>query len=323
MATIAETQETVAELRGRLQALRQETGHSWAQLAPMIGLPSGTLTPWVNGKYQGDNFRIAGLVRRFLDSWEKRQDFRDRVASDPGFLETPTAQRLLNVLSWAHTGEVVAIAATPGTGKTVAAEEYRSRASNVWIATARPSAGDLKPFLLLVSEMMGIETGHVMPQQLSSRIIDRLAGSRGLVIIDEAQELTVRAIDEARSWHDATGVGIAFVGDERVIGQLSGTKARQLARLHSRISMRVVQAGPREDDARIIADGWGIHEERLKRRLVQLSQKPGGLRGVAKVIKLASLLASGEGRDIGIEDIDEAWRQLGYDAGALLQGGAK
>lgn len=312
--------QEIEELRTRLHAIREAGGYSWAKLAPMIGLPSGTLTPWAAGKYAGDNSKIAEAVARFIAAFEKREAMKTRVLADPGFLETPTAMRFLDIFHWAQSGEMVAIAATPGTGKTRAAEEHRERASNVWIATARPSAAGLQPFQLAVCDAMALEENRSNPQQLSARIIGRMKGSRGLLIVDEAQELSDRALDEARSWHDSTGIGIAFIGDERVVGRLGGVRARQLARIHSRISMRHVQNGPLAEDAAIVCQGWGIVDPALVKRLQSLSQKPGGLRGVAKVIKLASLIASGEEREIELSDIDGAWRQLGYEVAPFAEG---
>ncbi|MFQ3665555.1 MAG: AAA family ATPase [Sphingomonadaceae bacterium] len=321
MATIAETPETVAELRARLTALKEAHGESWAAIAKRVGVPVGTLTPWVSAQYAGDNLRIATEVRKFLAAEEARAERAARLIQDPGFIETPSASRFLDLFGWAHTGEIVAISAPPGTGKTEAAREYKTRASNVWLATARPSAAGLQPFQAAVCAAMGMDETRSNPERLTQRIVARMRSARGLLIVDEAQELSDRALDEARSWHDETGCGIAFVGDERVVGRLGGLKAKQLARLHSRISMRHVQYRPSDDDAALVAQGWGLDTPELIQRMQKLAAKPGGLRGVAKVIKLAGIVANGEGRPIAVSDLDAAWRQLGYDVLPASEGG--
>jgi DNA transposition AAA+ family ATPase len=134
-------------------------------------------------------------------------------------------------------------------------------------------------------------------------------GSGGLIAVDEAQELSEKALDEIRSWHDKTGIGIALVGDERVIGRLGGIRRAELGRLHSRISMRHTQAHPKPDDADVIIAGWGVTEPAQCKFLRGLLTKPGGLRGIAKTIKLAGLMAAGEDRAVSLADLQEAWAQ--------------
>jgi len=131
----------------------------------------------------------------------------------------------------------------------------------------------------------------------------------GLIAIDEAQELSEKALDEIRSWHDKTGIGIALVGDERVIGRLGGIRRAELGRLHSRISMRITQAHPKLEDADVIIRGWGVNEPAHVKLLRGLVTKPGGLRGIAKTIKLAGLMAAGEDRAVSLSDLQEAWAQ--------------
>ncbi|WP_194745747.1 AAA family ATPase [Thermaurantiacus tibetensis] len=323
MTPTAETPETIAELRERLKDWKEANGASWAKLARMVGVPEGTLTPWAGGQYAGDNARVALEVRKFLDADSRRAELTARLIRDPGFIETPSALRFLHLFGWAHTGEIVAISAPPGTGKTLAARAYQARASNVWLATARPSASGLQPFQLAVCQAMGFDESRSNPQALTARIVGRMRSARGLLIIDEAQELSDRALDEVRSWHDETGCGIAFVGYERVVGRLGGVRAKLLARLHSRISMRHVQYRPTDEDAAMIARAWGLADGALIARMQKLAAKPGGLRGVAKVIKLAGIVATDAGRPITVSDLDDAWRQLGYDLMPAAEGGAR
>src|ERR1035437_1267786 len=47
-------------------------------------------------------------------------------------------------------------------------------------------------------------------------------GTGGLLVIDEAQHLSVAALDQIRSIHDATDLGIALVGNQQVYARLTG-----------------------------------------------------------------------------------------------------
>lgn len=313
MASHPETQATAEELRQRLIAEKEAAGLSWSDIAQQSGIPAGTISTWAKGNYSGDVMRVAADVRRFLDARAAMASLRSGAIVDPGFLETPTAVKLLQMLTFAQLGEIVAIACGPGTGKSRVAEEYQTRASNVWRAVMRPSSAGVQPMQVAVLAAMGVDEARGSPQQLTARILAKIRGSRGLIIIDEAQELSEKALDEARSWHDETGIGLALIGDERVIGRLGGLRRKELARLHSRISMRHIQAGPTGADAEVVARGWGVTAPDQLRFLRGLAAKPGGLRGIAKVVKLAALVAADEGREIALDDLRGAWAQLNTD----------
>lgn len=308
MASIIETQESVAEVQRRLAALKTETGYSWATLAQKSGIKEGTISAFGIGKYQGDNLKVAADVRRFLDGRTNLALRQPDVLADPGYLPLPTSIEILGVLEWAQMGEVVAVACAPGTSKTRTLQRYRETHSNVWVATASPSSAGVQAMQTTVLEAMGQEAKG-SPQQLSRQIMKTCDNSEGLIAIDEAQELTEKAIDEIRSWHDKTGVGIALVGDQRVIGRLGGHRRTELARLQSRISMRHIQAHPTQADAEMLIEGWGITEPAQMKFLKGLAAKPGGLRGIAKTIKLAALMARGERRELALSDLQLAWAQ--------------
>jgi hypothetical protein len=313
MASIVETPETEREQRARLLGMKADTGQSWAVIAQHAGIAQGTLSTWATGNYAGDTLKVAAEVRRYLDTRASLAAAEFQAVQDPGFLETTTALRLWKLLRYAQTGKIVAIAGAAGIGKTTTSREYQSRSSNVWIATQAPSSAGLQGMLIGVLAAMGQVDARGVPQQLSARILARMTNARGLLIVDEAQELSEKALDEIRSWHDACGVGIALVGDERVIGRFGGLRRVELARLHSRIAMRHIQRGPDETDIEIVARGWGVSEPSQLRFLKSLAGKPGALRGIVRVIEAAANLAAGEDRALSVSDLKEAWDQANTD----------
>jgi hypothetical protein len=134
-------------------------------------------------------------------------------------------------------------------------------------------------------------------RQLSRRIRDRIRNTGGLLIFDEAQHLLERSIEEIRSWHDDTGVGVAFFGNETVLARIEGGHRRAaFAQLYSRIGMRLIQNLPLADDARALADAWEVHDDKQVEFLVKKSQQPGGLRTVTMMLELATMVAASERR---------------------------
>jgi hypothetical protein len=307
----------VAEMQAKVRAHKDTRGVSWATLATEMGAKQGTLSTWATESYAGDTVRIAELAQRYFTGLEARAALARTALRDPGFIETSAAASITNVLRWAHTGEIVVVACAPGIGKTRAAERYKATAANVWLATCSPSSGGIQTMLNAVLEEMGDGEVKGSPYQLSRRVRERVRGANALIVFDEAQELNEQALDEIRSWHDKVGVGIALVGDERVLTRLrSGARARQLARLGSRVSMPFVQAKASADDAALIVRGWGIEDEASVAFLAGLAGRQGALRSIVKTIKLAAILAGDPPREVGLADLKAAWAQLRTDVQA-------
>ncbi len=299
----------VADIRERLLAHKAATNSSWSMLAAPIGVPHGTLSVFGGGNYIGDNEKIAAKVAQFLDTLEEQASIPFELPEAPDFQLTPSAQRILSQLRWAQRGKIVAITAAPGIGKTTALHRHQAEANNVWIPTMSPACSGVQPMQLRVLHAMGARDVTGSPQQLSLQILDRVQRSRGLIAFDEAQNLSEKALDEIRSWHDACGIGIALVGSDDVILRLAaGSRARKLAQLTSRISMRMMQAEALSGDADMIARAWGVENPQQLAFLAQVASKPGAVRNVAKTVELAFVLAEGTGLTLGL--LRDAWAQL-------------
>ncbi|MES8361962.1 AAA family ATPase, partial [Cutibacterium acnes] len=138
-------------------------------------------------------------------------------------------------------------------------------------------------------------------------ICRRVTGTLGLLVIDEAQHLSVAALDQLRSIHDATGIGIALVGNEAVYARMTGgNRAAYLDRLYSRIGRKVRLARATAEDVRVILDAWGVRETDCRAQLVDIASKPGALRGLTKVLRLAAMYAAAEQRALCCDDVRAA-----------------
>ena len=62
-------------------------------------------------------------------------------------------------------------------------------------------------------------------------LVEQLAGTNRLIIIDEAQHLTKKTLEHLRSISDETGVGICFVGNEEVYSRLKGSGKADFAQI--------------------------------------------------------------------------------------------
>jgi DNA transposition AAA+ family ATPase len=301
----------VKEQREWLLEHKQTTGSSWSQLADQTGVAQGTLSVFATNKYQGDNERIARDLLRYRQHLNTQRELSLEAPEVPGYFETPTSRSLTSLLSWGHRGRIVVAATGPGCGKTKTAENYRDCMSNVWMVRLKPSCSGINSMQIEALKVLGDREARGSMQQLSARICDRVRNTNGLLIFDEAQHLLDRTIDEIRSWHDDTGVGIAFLGNETVLARIEGGHRRAaFAQLYSRIGMRLIRNLPLTDDARALADAWNVHEPKQIAFIVQKSQQPGGLRTVTMMLELATMIAASERRERELSHLQDAWAQL-------------
>ncbi|WP_242415061.1 AAA family ATPase [Sphingomonas panni] len=297
--------------RSWLNSHKQATSMSWSQLAPRIGVPQGTLSPFALGSYAGDNARIAETVYRYRQTLTAQAELAIELPEPPDFYETPTSRQIGTMLKMAQRGRMVVVAGGPGASKTKTIRQYQSAMANVWVATMKPSTAGVNTMQQKVLEAMGEIGAKGTPLALSTKIESIVRNTGGLLIIDEAQHTSELALEEIRGWHDETGVGIALVGNEDVLTRLTlGNKRDAFARLASRISQRMIFSGPTDADAVALAEAWGVTEATMQAFIVDIARKPGGLRTCTMMMETACMLAAGDGTALAITHLQDSWAHL-------------
>ncbi len=308
----------VTQLSPEAGALREkvvaviEGGMSQTELARIAGTSASTVGRWMADKYEGDNAEVARKLQAALDTIAERQAANDALPEAPGYISTPTAERIIDTLSYGHiAGDIVVVYGGAGVGKTEAIRAYRRRSPNVWVSTATPADGSVVPALENVAEALGIPLASGAAR-MHRAIVKKMTGTYGLLIIDEAQNLDTKALDQMRSIHDATGCGLALVGNEQVFSTMTGgNRAAYLDRLYSRVGQRLRLGKATQEDTDAVIDAWGIKVKDCRKKLQEIATTPGGLRSLSKTIRLASMYAAGDKRPVSCADIKAAWKRLG------------
>lgn len=276
------------------------------------GISAATLNQWLGVKYGGDNEAVDAKLRLWLEAYQARQANARAMPASPTYVPTPTALRVLSALSYAQMAGDIAVAyGAAGVGKTTACRQHREANPSVWIATMSPATSGVVTALQEVAEALGLDAGGGA-RVVAKRIARRVDGTHGLLIVDEAQHLSVAALDELRGIHDATGVGMALVGNEGVFARMAGGRnAAQLDRLYSRVGKRMRVAQATEEDIRTLIDAWGVMDTKCHSTLMRIARGAGALRTLTKVLRLASLYAQAETRAVSPEDVRAASAELG------------
>ena len=309
------TRSEISEIRVQVTNLRAAREYTNTNIARASGVAPSTLSQFLSDSYPGDVNKVAISLQNWLKNHEEIAALTEQLGRDDAFIKTETASRMWHVLRYCMAaGDMGAIIGAPGMGKSVTAKAFCRQDARAYYLSMSPSSGDIVPCLVKVSQVLN-RSAHSQARYLRAVIDDELRKEKSLVIVDEAQHLTVRALEELRAIHDETAAGLVLMGNKMVVSRLSGpAQAAQFAQLNSRIGMKMsVTSRPPEADVRQIAEGLGTFGEPGMNFLIRVSKKHGALRSVVKTIKLARMLdnsAGHKGGDVSLDHLQAAYSQL-------------
>ena len=302
----------VAEQRAWLKEHKIVQDLSWKQLDGRTGVNHSTLSLFAGEKYAGDNGKIAEAIFRYRQTLLQQSALKVDTPDIPEYFETETSQHLIHLLGWAQRGRIVVGALSPGLGKSITAEHYKACNSSVFMFTATPSTASVSSMIGAVLRRLGVNVLSHKNSEATRQIMERVRDlGSPLLIVDEAQHLSDRAIDEIRSWHDATGLGIALLGNANLLQTLEGHgRSLSRAQLFSRISLRLVRVHPLLADVEALLDAWAISDDKVCDLVHVIAQKPGALRVVTFALELANMVAASNKEELQVQHLRDAWTQL-------------
>ena len=293
----------------RVRAEIAREGLSQAAAAAGIGISDAALSQWLNGKYGGDSAALAAKAGQWLAAQSERRALLADSPRPPDWADTPLAKRAMAALAHAHlAADMCAVYGAPGLGKTLAARRYAGMRPNIWLATATRATRSVTGTLRQVADAMQLRSVPRRAADLESAAVERMRGSGGLLVVDEAQHLPTASLEELRSLHDASGCGLALVGSDPLWLRLSAGRHPELAQLYSRVGKRVRLGGVTAADVAALLSAWGLSGAGLELHAGQIASRPGGLRSLSKALSLArSAAASKPVRPLHLR---AAWRDL-------------
>lgn len=309
MTAITETQ-TDEQVRSAITAHLLNIPQT--RLAREAGLSGPAVSQWVNEKYKGNN----AAVKEKLVAWmaTHAQSACVNVAVTPqraGWVETPTSMEIERAFVLARSLPSIAVVyGAPGVGKTSTIKRYASATPNVWRVTASPAVGSMAAILKLIGVAVNARGGY-RNYDLALDIANRITGTRGLLVIDEFQHLSLPALEQVRAIHDAAEIGVALVGNEAGYAHMTGgTRRLDHAQLFSRCSPVVRLYSPKEEDVNAILDAWRITGKAVKEFALQIASTAGGLRVLVKMLEQAALFSTGESAP-DLLAMRTAWTEIG------------
>ncbi|EFA3953022.1 DNA transposition protein [Escherichia coli] len=301
----------ISDIRAGLRTLVENEETTFKQIALESGLSTGTISSFINDKYNGDNERVSQILQRWLEKYHAVAE----LPEPPRFVETQTVKQIWTSMRFASLTESIAVVCgNPGVGKTEAAREYRRTNNNVWMITITPSCASVLECLTELAFELGMNDAPRRKGPLSRALRRRLEGTQGLVIIDEADHLGAEVLEELRLLQESTRIGLVLMGNHRVYSNMTGgNRTVEFARLFSRIAKRTAINKTKKADVKAIADAWQINGEKELELLQQIAQKPGALRILNHSLRLAAMKAHGKGERVNEDYLRQAFRELDLD----------
>lgn len=310
------------EIRFAIREAQVEDQVSFNAISKLAGVAGSTFSAWLNGTYMGNTAHIATCARKFLS--DRAAKAKTKLVAPPRikFVLTPSAEAFMSLLSQAqYEPDMVTLVGEPGVGKTEALKEYQRRHSNVWLLTAQSEMKSSYVMLDFLCDLLDVRESSSVRR---SRAIARfLRGRNGLIIVDEAQKMSLTALDQLRVYHDDPDVrvGIALSGNPELKSRMSGGGPRaQYAQLDSRFGMHLSRRKPLASDVAALLDAEGIEGEEERKLLRAVANRPGALRKMDRTLRAARMIARGQDSDeVTAEHITLADAQL---SNTSLAGGA-
>lgn len=235
-----------------LQQYVKKNNVSMNMVSKGIGYSQSALSLWLRGDYAGDSKAIEDDVAKFLG----RQKERAKTHISGDFVPTRQAQEVISVLRYAHVhSEMGVIYGHSGMGKTTAIAQYAARESGVIVITVDPVSSSPSAILHDLAEAVGEQPKGTL-RGLLRRISKKLSDTGKLIVVDEAQFLTHRAIEVLRKVHDTAKVGVVFSGMPRLYHHMIGNGVELFEQIKNRVGIKKELPDFSEEDGLLILQSF-------------------------------------------------------------------
>lgn len=203
-------------------------------------------------------------------------------------------------------GDISLIYGDAGLGKTVSLKQYVKTHSDVIYIELKDCDKSVKGVSEKILSCIGkLQRGT--DRVLVDAIIDYLKTNPKLIIIDEAQHLSLKALENLRAINDVTESGIVLCGNPTVYDRMHGRGQAYFAQLYSRIGIRRHIVEPSLEDITAIFNPYTLDKESLL-YLHKLALQRGGIRNCVKVLNIALQFRDNEKEPLNIDYLQSAYQ---------------
>lgn len=223
-------------IQKELAAFMEQSGKSQRQIAKETGLSTSVISQFLDGTYSGNNEKVATTINQYLTLSKERLN---NVQGTAFYAELYNTKEVLYACKYAHIkNDIALIAGDAGAGKTTAIEYYKKHNTGVIMVTANSCTTSATAILRMIAEQIGKQVDY-RRSALMTGLVTQLKDSNRLIIIDEADHLTLQALQAVRNLNDQAKVGIVLAGNDKIYRQMvAGQKGHEFDQIRTRIIVR-------------------------------------------------------------------------------------
>ncbi len=246
-----------------------------------VGYSKATWSNFFAGKYDDPTGKVAAALIRFVDEWRASETLVP-ITSFKVIL------RMLGLVG--KDNELAVFYGKSGTGKTEAARHYARTNDGVIYYRCNNA---ITPGELLLGILKKLTDSYNNYANLNQRILDiqfHLRRQPRLIILDEADQLTVRTLEMVRTIYDDGACGLVLLGEPGILDLLQhGRQMRvNLVRLYSRVGYKCEIKPPTIDEIKAIIEHRGYELSKpMIGEIREWIRDAGELRRLAKLLDRA------------------------------------
>ncbi len=297
------TEKTEYKYADQLASVKAALKLSQNELAAQIGVNPSVISQYFKGDYAGNVDNVEVKILDFLS----RVELREGLLAVP-YVETSTAKRITDLVKLVHLRRTLGLIYGPaGVGKTWALRDYERRTPSAGYIACTPALCSPKAITLEMLTRININRQGTL-LALQGELINKLRGTDYIYILDEAQELSPRALEQVRAIHDATGISIMFSGTLMLYNNFTYQSDKVLAQLYSRVGARrlISEKIPDEDIAAIVSAMIGNKKPIIRELVKRAEHTGGGIRLVVNQLQNAWQMAVVSGDELTLEHVKAA-----------------
>lgn len=278
------------ELIEALEAVKRTRNWTNRRLAQEIGCYEQTLSSFMSGRIS------YASIHALAEEWLQKES-----TQKGGLVETDTLLKIQELCEDCKNYHLLGVVVgNPGSGKTESLKEYAARHEKVKYIQC-----DVASTISSLCEIINPQAGGGTIATKLQALKQFLKG--WLLILDEADLLSIRQLEAFRAVYDDGGIGLILAGTPRFQKILTrGHNAKEnLAQLYSRVDFFLNVHNPNDEELLRYVEKVGIKDSEAA-KLIRKTGKENSFRAAAKTINQARRIAALNNQEIDAEVIKAA-----------------
>ena len=259
------------KLQDEFREFLEATGLKQAHVARSIGVSAAVISTWLKESYSGDNSSIDKKLKSFMENYSTKNKEKAKAKEVKKLYNLVRSHFVMDEA--VINSEMAAVYGKPGLGKTVAVKEWVKKHPEAIFIEVVPGIR-VNSLLKTIAEKLGINPVNSAEENIKA-IAKEFKRRDSVLVIDEAEHLSVNGLEAIRRIWDFSKVPTILVGTYALVKNLKGSKG-ELLQLYSRISGRWEFKELSDDDYEMLFDKLSSHIKKYTthlRRAVTIYQK--------------------------------------------------